>query len=136
MSRLIAFGMDKKAIANRLARAIEDRRERNGETSYDKLASEVGRTPEMVRQWATKKSLPPLPLISKVCSALGIAPAYLLLDMKDDEPGTKRIPVSPDELVLLETYRQCNTKGREEILANAEFFRQRYPIPDNVKSIR
>ena len=104
-------------ISERIFKILQDKN-----MSQNAFAQKVGLASSTISDWKTKKTNPSADKILKICEVLHVTPYELLSerDMTADEGSDYLAALNNDEGIVLETFRNLQTKQKERLLGYLE----------------
>ena len=95
--------------------------DKNGMSQKD-FAAQTGISQSTISDWKRKKTNPSADKILKICEVLHVTPYELLSerDMTADEGSDYLTALNNDEGIVLETFRNLQTKQKERLLGYLE----------------
>ena len=104
-------------ISERIFKVLKDKN-----MSQNAFAKQVGLASSTISDWKTKKTNPSADKILKICEVLHVTPYELLSerDMTADEGSDYLTALNNDEGIVLETFRNLQTKQKERLLGYLE----------------
>ncbi len=114
--------MPEKLDTTVISKRIREERERQSITQA-KLAKEAKVTPAAISQIESGKRVPSVPVLHRVAGVLNVSMDYLI--GQSDQSQVEDMAQNSEFLAFYEEFQELSKEGREQILDQIEFLRQR-----------